>query len=226
MKHLGLFAKFWTPGNVKTRLAASIGPGLACQIYESFLLRQLDQLSESGDHRHLVFTPTSKQGDFRAAVSPDWGLVPQVDGDLGYRMKRFFQWVFHNDAQAKVVLIGADCPQLTPELIDQAFEMLENQSTVLGPSLDGGYYLLGLSVLHEDLFSGIAWSTPTVFPQTIARLDARGEGYALLPKLRDVDELDDLQRLIDDAKTVPDQFDGTLKLQLQQIEYLLSKLHQ
>ena len=224
MKHLGLFAKFWTPGNVKTRLAASIGPRFACQIYESFLLRQLDQLSESGDLRHLVFTPTSNRDEFRAAVNPDWSLVPQVDGDLGYRMKRFFQQIFHNDAQAKVVLIGADCPQLTPDLIAQAFEMLENRSTVLGPSLDGGYYLLGLSVFQEDLFSGIDWSTPTVFRQTTAKLAARSEGYTLLPKLRDVDELNDLQRLIDDAKAEPDQFDVTLRLQLQQFESLLSEL--
>ncbi len=111
---------------------------------------------------------------------------------LGERMKHAFADVFENGHQ-KVVIIGTDCPQITASIIRDAFDCLTEKEVVIGPSFDGGYYLLGMKRLQADLFRNIAWSTASVFDDTIARCNELQLSYALLPALPDVDREEDLK---------------------------------
>ena len=203
MNHLGLFAKFWQPGTVKTRLAATIGDLKACKLYHAFVFHLLKQLADSGDTRSVVFSPPEKEPDFRREVPNQWNLFPQSDGDLGVRMQTFFESRFQamaladkeNQAKNKIVVIGADCPQLGPELIENTLTELDKSSVVIGPSTDGGYYLIAMRDQCYDIFSDINWSTDQVLSQTLERLDNQNVSYHLLPALTDVDDIDSLREL-------------------------------
>ena len=135
MNHLGLFAKFWQPGTVKTRLAKSIGEQAACKVYRCFVDHLLDRLQSTGDTRCVVFSPPEKQSDFRSAIDDSWDTLPQSDGDLGVRMGTYFEFqlkqmvaAMNPDATvaiAKVVIIGADCPLLDSTIVSAAFDLLD-----------------------------------------------------------------------------------------------------
>jgi rSAM/selenodomain-associated transferase 1 len=153
-----------------------------------------------GDQRYIVFSPTDKQDEFKnfcgEVLSKDtWQLTPQVDSDLGTRMRTFFDQQFARPAVEKVIVIGADSPQLTLGMIGKAFAELDHHDVVIGPSTDGGYYLLGMRTQSADLFSGIQWSDPSVYLDTVARLDRLNLSRFELPPLTDVDEYHDLEAL-------------------------------
>jgi hypothetical protein len=96
---------------------------------------------------------------------------------------------------APILIIGSDCPGISPALLEDAFRQLESFPVVLGPAVDGGYYLLGMNYLVESLFRNKPWSTPAVLAQTVADLQRADIPYALLPVLSDVDEAADLDHL-------------------------------
>ena len=197
---IGLFAKFWEPGTVKTRLAKLLGAEPACAVYVEFLTHLVRKLATVGDQRYIVFSPTDKQDEFKnfcgEVLSKDtWQLTPQVDSDLGTRMRTFFDQQFARPAVEKVIVIGADSPQLTLGMIGKAFAELDHHDVVIGPSTDGGYYLLGMRTQSADLFSGIQWSDPSVYLDTVARLDRINLSRFELPPLTDVDEYHDLEAL-------------------------------
>ena len=204
MNVFGIFAKFWEPGTVKTRLAKSIGFQLAAEVYFQFLKsslglgNQFELLQEAAPCKKTIgFSPVEKRKEF-AELSPNWNLIPQSEGNLGTRMKCFFDSCFaQSDTTEKnhVVLIGSDTPALPCEIISDAFRLLKHNDVVLGPSFDGGYYLIGCSHSTPNIFENIDWSTSRVFGQTIAQLDQRNYKYAVLQKHNDVDELDDLRML-------------------------------
>ncbi len=208
MNHLGLFAKFWQPGTVKTRLAASIGDSAACKLYHAFVFHLLEQLADSGDTRGVVFSPPEKESDFRDSVPAVWSLCPQSKGDLGTRMRNFFETQFQmmeeanvNAAVNKIVVIGADCPQLDSKVIENAFTQLDEVPVVLGPSTDGGYYLIAMSGQCRNIFDDIAWSTERVLEQTAQQLTSKDIPFRLLQPLTDVDEIESLQALESELTT-------------------------
>ena len=202
VNHLGLFAKFWEPGRVKTRLAATLGNQLACELYEIFLFHLLDSIAPVSDHTTVVFSPPDREADFRAAIALNWMLEPQSEGDLGDRMRNFFAGQFSSASSAqrktKVVVIGADCPQLSVTEIQTAFDELDKNDVVIGPSTDGGYYLLGMQGGLAEVFDDIDWSTSKVLPQTTQRLDQLNKSYALLPAKTDVDDEAALRQMLAD----------------------------
>lgn len=204
MNVFGVFAKFWEAGKVKTRLAKSVGDELAAEIYFQLLKStrnlgqqiELDQ-AESRFEKMLGYAPSNRTNEF-SNFAPSWNLIPQVESDLGTRMKCFFNSCFEsvqNEGDCRVVLIGSDTPALPVRNVHHAFELLHHHDVVLGPSFDGGYYLIGCRNETPDIFSNIDWSTPAVLEQTIARLNQIGCRYAMLEKYNDVDELDDLRKL-------------------------------
>lgn len=204
MNVFGVFAKFWEAGKVKTRLAKSVGEKLAAEIYFQFLKStrslgqqiELDQ-AESRFEKMIGFAPSNRANEF-SKFAPSWNLIPQVESDLGTRMKCFFNACFDSggkEGDCRVVLIGSDTPALPVSNVNHAFKLLHHNDVVLGPSFDGGYYLIGCRNETPDIFSGIDWSTPAVLEQTTARLNQIGCRYALLDKHNDVDELDDLKKL-------------------------------
>src|SRR5690606_6809573 len=117
------------------------------------------------DERWLVVSPPESLAVFSELAQPHWQVVPQADGDLGERMRRFFEAAFIAGAQ-RVVLIGSDSPTLPRERLDEAFRKLSTCDVVLGPSDDGGYYLIGCARPIDAIFKDISWSTPQVFEQT------------------------------------------------------------
>ncbi|MGI8982713.1 MAG: TIGR04282 family arsenosugar biosynthesis glycosyltransferase [Pirellulaceae bacterium] len=194
---LGMFAKHWQPGAVKTRLAASIGNEAAGSLQRHFVQTLLSRCQNIADHHVLCFTPANSADSFRQLDLGCWTLEPQVSGDLGSRMQEYFSVALATRDTPRNVLIGSDSPDLPLEYLAEAFDELRAFPVVLGPTVDGGYYLIGLSQAVPPIFDDIPWSTPEVWPQTIARLTAAGIPYHVLPQWYDVDDLAGLRRLHD-----------------------------
>lgn len=195
MNHFGVFAKHPTPGRVKTRLAASIGEQAAADVYRVFLTSLLRNLKAVGDTREVSIAPfETSRSEFEDIAENCWKVTPQCAGDLGEKMRFYFDSAFAAGA-SRVVLIGSDSPLLTPALINSAFEELATANVVLGPTDDGGYYLVGARQTTPPIFSDMLWSTPRVWPETIARLQSAGVSYAELPRQLDIDDIDDLKQL-------------------------------
>jgi uncharacterized protein len=189
---LGLFAKWPTPGAAKTRLAAD--PHRAAAIARAFLLDSLARFAAVADRRFLVFAPPEAERHFRALAGTAYEIVPQADGDLGRRLRRFVE---DRHGAGRLVLVGADSPTLPVEYVRQAFDELDRADVVLGPAFDGGYYLIGFALgrtgaaLANAVFHDIPWSTNRVLETTVGRLSAAGRSLALLPPWYDVDTPDD-----------------------------------
>lgn len=197
MNVLGVFAKYFEPGRVKTRLAMEIGCDPACELYETFAGCALRTAGGMADRHDLVFTPPDSRNRFREWLSAQghegWRLVPQAEGDLGIRMRSYLETAFAEGAE-RIVLLGSDAPTLPARYLEQAFALLESVPLVIGPSDDGGYYALGARKV-PPVFDGIAWSTGRVLEQTLQRLDNARWKYELLPTWYDVDSRSELLRL-------------------------------
>ena len=120
--------------------------------------------------------------------------IPQQGDSLGERMLSAFQKVFQEGA-GKAVIIGSDCPFIDAEVILQAFKKLSSVPCVIGPSKDGGYYLLGLSSFNEKLFKGIDWSTDKVLDQTQEIIKNIGMDHSLMKESYDIDTWEDVMQL-------------------------------
>ncbi len=195
IESLGLFAKYWQPGKVKTRLAATIGPQKAADAYRHFVVTLLKRFSCCCDQKWLAITPPERAQEFREVVPAGWQLESQAEGNLGDRMQAFFARRFAAGSQ-RVVLLGTDSPQVPVAYIQQAFERLRHVPVVLGPTEDGGYWLVGAAGGVPDIFSEIPWSTPQVWQATLKALHAAKISHATLPICYDIDNKHDLQRLI------------------------------
>ncbi len=199
---LGLFAKAWDPGKVKTRLAKTLGDEAAVEIYRSLLTVNLMWFHHAADHRCVAYSPSDDATKLRFESfiaghkpMPQWGLLPQEQGDLGARMSVFFQQQFEfHGAESRVVLIGSDALWLTCEIVEEAFELLNTHDVVFGPSTDGGYYLVGLSKHNKEVFTDIEWSTEKVLSQSLRRCESEGLKVAQLETLTDIDDENDLRR--------------------------------
>jgi rSAM/selenodomain-associated transferase 1 len=228
MESLGVFAKYWQPGRVKTRLAAAIGDESAAQLHRLFLRALLRRLEPLGYRHVLAFTPVERRDLFAAIGGEQWDLQSQGDGDLGERMHRFLA----NEVSAgagRVVVLGSDSPSLPLHYVTEAFEQLRRVPVVLGPSDDGGYYLVGIASASgiPAIFDGISWGTPNVWQSTVERLRAAGIEYAELPRWYDVDQLPDLLRLRDELASVApeDTVLATLRREVAEIVKLRENLN-
>jgi rSAM/selenodomain-associated transferase 1 len=141
--------------------------------------------------RLMVFTPPEARAEM-AAWFPGEALLAQDGPDLGARMSSAFGDAFRRGAD-RVAVIGTDVPALTRDDVLEALASLEDHDLVLGPSRDGGYYLIGLARPRPALFQGIAWSTSTVFAATMERAAGLGLTVRILEERRDIDTLDDVR---------------------------------
>jgi len=181
-----LFAKAPVPGKVKTRLLDCCTPEEAAALYRGFLLDSGVLLRASGAALKVVACePPGAQGELAGLLGEE-GLVfvPQPQAGLGERLEQLFSWAFAQGME-RVLALGSDSPSLPAALVDDALALLEEREVVIGPSTDGGYYLIGLRRPAPALFAGIAWSTGQVLAQTLERLEGRSLG--LLPIWYDVD---------------------------------------
>lgn len=196
MKRLiAILAKEPRPGRVKTRLAADVGEGLAASLAEAFLLDTID-VAERVPNAGMIlsFDPPTATGWFEAHAPAGASVSPQPEGDLGERMQAVFDEAFAGGGGACVV-IGMDTPQLSPGRLTEALDACEDGKVVLGPSLDGGYYLIGMDRPHPALFWDMPWSSDAVLAETTRRLEALGAPMKLLTEEQDVDDLVGLENL-------------------------------
>lgn len=189
---LAVFVKHPTPGRVKTRLAAALGPDAAADLYAAFTQDILGRFRRVAASRILAFTPAdaAARDHFQQLSAGDYELWPQPDGSLGHRLHAFFHT--HLATADRAVAIGSDSPTLPAEFAARALELLGERDCVLGPAADGGYYLIALRRPCPALFGGIDWGTPRVLEQTVDRLQQAGLSLHLLPVWYDVDTPDDL----------------------------------
>ncbi len=194
-----VFLKYPIPGQVKTRLANTMGDEKACEIYLELLHRvfALTQcLSREAFTVYAVYDSAHPVGNYQSLLSNyRVNFIPQTNGDLGERLFHAFFNVleFHESA----IAIGTDCVSLTKEIFETARQLLHDQKNcVIGPSEDGGYYLIGLSKAYPELFEKISWSTSTVFKETLQKSHELSLQVQILAKLYDIDTPSDYQNYL------------------------------
>ena len=192
-----VFAKNPVPNQVKTRLFTHMSPKQAALIYRAFLIDWCEALSEISDIDLVIaYTPAGSQPDFQEMIGDDVIYIEQIGSDLGARLTSATQWASKNGYD-KILLVGSDSPTLPLSHITQAVEGLDSHGIIIGPSIDGGYYLIAfstgcLAAAVPYIFEGIAWSTPQVFQQTIERIRSVEVSLGLLHPWYDIDTYDDL----------------------------------
>ena len=190
-------AKAPLPGTVKTRLVPPLTAGQAAELYRALLLDQLAQLKNlPSAARYLAYAPDGAETIFRELGGSTYHYITQSGEDLGARMKNLFADLWrcgHRNA----VVIGSDLAALPLQILNDAFTRLSRKETqvVLGPSEDGGYYLMGMKQPVPELFDNMTWSHARVLAETTERLNALGLSYDLLPSWFDLDRVEDLRRL-------------------------------
>jgi rSAM/selenodomain-associated transferase 1 len=192
-----VFAKAPLPGQVKTRLLSVLTPAAAARLQGTLVRRTLAKVQAvPGTRRHLCCAPDCSHPLLRRSAA-DFGarLQPQRGGDLGARMAHAFAWALRRAPAA--VLLGCDCPDLSPALLQQACAALQRHAAVLGPALDGGYVLIGLTRPQPALFRAMPWGSDRVLELTRRRLDQAGLSRYELPPLGDLDRPADLDRYPD-----------------------------
>lgn len=188
-----VFAKAPRPGEVKTRLARAWGARAAADAYRRLGRQVASQLAGAPARTILCFDPPGAEDEIRAWLdgSGARAFMTQGDGDLGDRMARTTGAAFAQGAQA-VVVVGTDAPAVGADTVDQALDALRFAEVVIGPSSDGGYYLIGLRAPQPALFGGMPWSTEHVFRETTRRCAELGLRVTCLPVESDVDRPEDV----------------------------------
>lgn len=188
---LGIFAKQPVPGGVKTRLCPPLNFGQAAALY-AVALRETVHRMQSGSSYDLAICYDGDPTWFKQTF-PGCRLVPQRGADLGQRMANALAGFLEEDYR-HAALIGSDAPDLPLKIVEQAFNRLTHSDLVLGPAVDGGYYLVAEKVHHPELFENIPWSTGDVFRTTLTRAENRGISTACLDSWEDLDDLAALRR--------------------------------
>lgn len=183
-------------GKVKTRLTPPLKKEDAARLYKCFIQDIFSRISTlNGIDIIAAYTPKNLAERIKRIVPVNTMLIPQKGNDLGERLQNIFSQLF-SIGYKKVAIIGTDSPDLPVEYIKKSFSSLnKNTSIVIGPSRDGGYYLIAMSRYSEEVFKDIPWSTNTVFKKTLEKAKKAGLLPALLPEWYDVDETDDLKTL-------------------------------
>lgn len=189
-KALIVFVKNKRGNNVKTRLAASVGHETAGRVYDLLLDSTRAAVREAEADVFVYYSEEVVPDDAWAADGHRQAV--QQAGDLGQRMEQAFEALF-KQGYDQVAIIGSDCPDLDTEHIEEAFALLNTHDAVIGPSEDGGYYLLGLKKSLPALFRAKKWSTDTVLRDTIQDMVNAGWELARLPVLNDIDTEEDLR---------------------------------
>jgi rSAM/selenodomain-associated transferase 1 len=192
-RQLGLFAKLPAPGEVKTRLTPPLTPDEASRLYSAFL-EDMDRLPATvGDCDSTLFLVRNSDTGACERLLPGWRHAWQSAGDLGARLERALREM--HSLGGRAVIVGSDHPDLPADLIHRAFAALTDHDLVLGPTPDGGYYLIGTAGPQPGLFDGVEWSTSRTAEQTEYRAGERGLSVARLGSWPDVDTWEDVLAL-------------------------------
>jgi rSAM/selenodomain-associated transferase 2/rSAM/selenodomain-associated transferase 1 len=189
-----LFSRYALPGQAKTRLIPTLGAEKAAELQVLMSRHTLGMAKDYCSGRACDVEVRFAGGDSES-MARQFGMcaryLAQKEGDLGARLKQAVETAFQEGAR-RVVVIGGDCPDLSADDLDLAFQALAKRDVVLGPARDGGYYLIGVKRHRPELFEGIAWGTDLVLKQTLARARECHLHVFQLPPHSDVDDPEDL----------------------------------
>ncbi len=186
-KLLLIFTRNPELGKVKTRLARSVGDKTALNIYKFLITKTIKSTLRVNADKAVYYSVKVRENDIWD--SKTYQKHQQKGEDLGIRMLNAFQNGFKSGYE-KIIIIGSDLYDLSTEEIDKAFEYLNSNDVVIGPALDGGYYLLGMKKLYKNIFQNKAWGTETVRKDTLKNLiDSK---VKLLEKKNDIDVYEDI----------------------------------
>ncbi len=194
-----VFMRYPQAGCVKTRLVPKLGKEGAARFYRNMvehIVAKISPVATEMIQLSLYYTGASPQ-QMTSWLGDSFPFMEQQGDNLGARMLDAFQTSKNNNFR-RTILIGSDCPAIDPALINQGFRKLLTHDLVLGPTFDGGYYLIGLTGKVSDekighLFSEIKWGTGTVYRQSVAKAKAINLSLATLPKHNDIDRPEDLE---------------------------------
>jgi len=187
-----IFIKAPRLGEVKTRLQPELSWEVSLKLYKAMGADLVDHLSQSQYFDLFVqYWPEGSAGGMQSWLGMNLNYVPQLGLDLGEKLKNSFSISFQQNYQ-KVCIIGSDLPTLTENDILEAFEKLNSSDVVLGPAMDGGYYLVALKKFYPQIFEKIDWSTEYVFKQTLLRIKQQNLSVHQMAVQRDIDTYEDV----------------------------------
>ena len=184
-----IFTRNPEPGKVKKRLAASIGDEPALEIYKFLLKHTLEITKDLPADKEVYYSEKIEKEDL---WDENYSKKLQKGEDLGERMKNAFQNGFESGYR-NIIIIGSDLYDLQKNDLEKAFSALEISDYVIGPAIDGGYYLLGMKSLNLKLFKNKSWSTASVFEDTIK--DINSKNITILEKRNDIDVFEDIKNI-------------------------------
>lgn len=177
-------------GQCKTRLAADIGNDAALAIYKKLIEHTVSVTKSVSATKQVYYSNEIVEND--AWDASIFQKKKQEGPDLGSRMQHAFQQGF-KEGFKNILIIGSDLYDITEADINKAFEALENNSFVIGPAQDGGYYLLGMKQLHPKIFTNKSWGSANVLEETLK--DIGSEKHLLLPQRNDIDYFEDMKHI-------------------------------
>ncbi|MEL6461637.1 MAG: TIGR04282 family arsenosugar biosynthesis glycosyltransferase [Cyanobacteria bacterium J06641_2] len=193
-QHLIIFTRYPQPGKTKTRLIPALGVEGAANLQRQMTEFTVSKVRKFQESAAISFEIRFVGGNLQLMqnwLGTELNYQLQGEGDLGKRMENSFLSAFNQGAQ-QVVIIGIDCPGVNAEILAQAFEKIHDCNLLLGPAVDGGYYLIGLKRAIKELFINIDWGTSKVLQQTVDIAQQFNLSIGYLPTLADVDRPEDL----------------------------------
>ena len=189
------FVKDPRHGPAKTRLARAVGKDTAQDLYKNFIHDMLLMLDRENYPFSICVDPGDALEGLKKLLGEKYQYLPQRGDDRGQKMEHCFRNAFSRGFR-RVIVIGSDVPDLPGEIIGDAFRLLNTHDCVIGPSLDGGYYLIGFRIgsLLPEAFEGIEWGTEVVLKKTTDILERHHLRTHLLQAWRDIDTVEDLKQ--------------------------------
>lgn len=182
-----LFVKYPEDGKVKTRLAETIGNKKAVRIYSLLAKNVVENIQRlKSTYKYIFYSEESEKEKIKNWIKGSFFYASQKGNGLGERMSNAFRVVFGHGAK-KALIVGTDIPDLSTEIIEEAIRKLDQYDVVIGPSPDGGYYLLGMKKFYKGLFENIQYSTDSVFNDTIGKIKNENLTFDVIESSEDID---------------------------------------
>ena len=199
-----MFVRSPEKGRVKTRLTAVLDEETVLELYRRFVADLLETLSCGSFGLRICFYPAEAKSKVADWLGEEYAYMAQEGRDLGERLENAFTSAF-SDGFRKVVIIGSDSPDLPGEILEEAVSSLASKDAVIGPAVDGGYYLIGFNSggFLREVFTGMDWGTAAVFKRTLDLLSSHGCNVHLLPRWRDIDTYQDVVAFMNKHELTP-----------------------
>ena len=188
--HLIIFTRYPVPGTTKTRLIPALGAKGAAALQKQLTEHTIQQV-QGLDAAVTIYFSGGTLAQMQSWLGDQWQFQPQAGDDLGDRLINAIQHS-KDSGYERTVVIGIDCPEITTEILGEAFTALINNDVVLGEATDGGYYLVGLQHLVPELFQNMQWGIDTVLEETLERTKRLDLKTEILQPLSDIDYPEDL----------------------------------